>query len=175
MAKFDDSDIAKADSGSDVDVQSCGYAKITYDVGPLLETLGDYFELQMRRETFLYVMNGFCDSYPALFEGENRGPHLIAYHEVDGKKYLKDAALIYSDDEEGALYVAAPEFLESTGLKKLARPIRHGRNDNGCFTPDPKVPIDSERRVLVDGRLCFAVGVYLTDIGREENHSSDGE
>ena len=154
---------SKAPDGSEVYFSSCGFAKITYEIAPLFGTWDAYEGKRTRRETYLFFMGEFCDSYPALFEEENRGRHLIAYDEREGKKYLSHAAEIFADDDDH-LYVADPEFLQWTGLGKLARPISHGPTDQGCYTPPPGESLDRGGRVLVGEQLCFETGVYLTDI-----------
>src|SRR5262245_39617252 len=111
-------------------------------------------------------MGHWCEVYPALFDTAGRTWHLIAYSvRDDGAKVINYHAEVYWD-EDGAPYVADPEFIELTSLGSLRRGIRHGPNDTGCLAPDAQSP--DTGRTLVAGKRCFERGVYLTDVALRE-------
>lgn len=162
--------IFEAPDGEEVYISSCGFANITYRTGPVLRTYEAYSDEEGEPHSFMYLMGEFCRVSDALLEQNFLS--LIAYYEREGVKYLAgNPAAVYSD-HVGSLYVVDADFVEASELQALTRPIAHGENDEGCFDPDVGAP--TEGRVMVEGRLCFAAGVYLSDIaGREVERHGD--
>ena len=146
--------------GEEIYISSCGFADITYRTGPVLRTHEEYSAEQGQPQSFSYLMGEFCEVADALLEGNVLS--LIAYYERDGVKYLTSIGAAVYSDENGALYVADAGFVEANELQPLARPIAHGENDDGCLESDASAL--TEGRVRIEGRLCFAAGVYLSDI-----------
>ena len=131
-----------APDGSEIYIDSCGFARLTYRTGPLSATLENY-PAEFREQSFLYVMGHWCEVLPALFEASRRNWHLIAYSKrQDGTNVMHYHAEVHWD-AAGVPYVADSEFLELTGLRSL-------------------------ERSTAPGSAGAAKGVYLADIATHE-------